>query len=119
MGAYSPAPVITPALHNRIMREVIQPTMAGMAKDGIPYTGFLYAGLMIGPGADSTRSLKVLEFNCRLGDPETQPIMMRIKNDLTQVFEYAVQGRLDESSEERRVGKEVVRTCRARGVTDS
>src|SRR5690606_12530452 len=74
MGAYSPAPVITPALHNRIMREVIQPTVAGMARDGIPYTGFLYAGLMIGPGADSTRSLKVLEFNCRMGDPETQPI---------------------------------------------
>ncbi|HEY9573807.1 MAG TPA: phosphoribosylamine--glycine ligase [Pusillimonas sp.] len=98
MGAYSPAPVITPALHNRIMREVIQPTMAGMAKDGIPYTGFLYAGLMIGPGADSTRSLKVLEFNCRMGDPETQPIMMRIKNDLTQVFELAVTGRLDEAA---------------------
>ncbi len=98
MGAYSPAPVITPALHNRIMREVIQPTMAGMAKDGIPYTGFLYAGLMIGPGADSARSLKVLEFNCRMGDPETQPIMMRIKNDLTQVFELAVAGRLDQAS---------------------
>ncbi|HWK69768.1 phosphoribosylamine--glycine ligase [Pollutimonas sp. M17] len=98
MGAYSPAPVITPALHNRIMREVIQPTVAGMARDGIPYTGFLYAGLMIGPGADSTRSLKVLEFNCRMGDPETQPIMMRIKNDLTQVFELAVAGRLDEAN---------------------
>ena len=98
MGAYSPAPVITPALHNRIMREVIQPTMAGMAKDGIPYTGFLYAGLMIGPGADSARSLRVLEFNCRMGDPETQPIMMRIKNDLTQVFELAVAGRLDQAS---------------------
>ncbi|MFW7343463.1 phosphoribosylamine--glycine ligase [Pollutimonas sp. H1-120] len=98
MGAYSPAPVITPALHNRIMREVIQPTTAGMSKDGIPYTGFLYAGLMIGPGADSTRSLKVLEFNCRMGDPETQPIMMRIKNDLTQVFELAVSGRLDQAS---------------------
>src|SRR3546814_3109246 len=67
----------------------------------IPYTGFLYAGLMIGPGADSTRSLKVLEFNCRMGDPETQPIMMRIKNDLTQVFELAVTGRLDEAAIER------------------
>src|SRR5690606_11088084 len=76
MGAYSPAPVITPALHNRIMREVIQPTVAGMARDGLPYTGFLYAGLMIGPGADSTLSLKVLEFNCRMGDPETQLILM-------------------------------------------
>ncbi|MGB3289979.1 MAG: phosphoribosylamine--glycine ligase [Burkholderiaceae bacterium] len=98
MGAYSPAPVITPALHNRIMREVIQPTVAGMAKDGIPYTGFLYAGLMIGAGPDATRPLKVLEFNCRMGDPETQPIMMRIKNDLTQVFELAVNGRLDQAN---------------------
>ncbi|MDS1142051.1 phosphoribosylamine--glycine ligase [Pusillimonas sp. SM2304] len=98
MGAYSPAPVITPALHNRIMREVINPTLSGMAKDGIPYTGFLYAGLMIGSGPDATRSLKVLEFNCRMGDPETQPIMMRIKNDLTGVFELAVNGRLDQAS---------------------
>ncbi|TEA78118.1 phosphoribosylamine--glycine ligase [Allopusillimonas ginsengisoli] len=97
MGAYSPAPVITPALHNRIMREVIQPTMAGMARDGLPYTGFLYAGLMIGDGPDATRPLKVLEFNCRMGDPETQPIMMRIKSDLTKVFELAVAGRLDEA----------------------
>src|SRR5690606_34684698 len=98
MGAYSPAPVITPALHNRIMREVINPTLAGMAKDGLPYTGFLYAGLMIGPGPDATRSLKVLEFNCRMGDPETQPIMMRIKNDLTEVFELAVNGQLDKAN---------------------
>lgn len=98
MGAYSPAPVITPALHNRIMREVINPTMAGMAKDGIPYTGFLYAGLMIGSGPDASRSLKVLEYNCRMGDPETQPIMMRIKNDLTEVFELAVAGRLNEAN---------------------
>ncbi len=86
MGAYSPAPVITPALHNRIMREIINPTMAGMTRDGIPYAGFLYAGLMIGEGPDATRSLKVLEFNCRMGDPETQPIMMRIKSDLTEVW---------------------------------
>ncbi|NYT64208.1 phosphoribosylamine--glycine ligase [Alcaligenaceae bacterium] len=98
MGAYSPAPVISPALHNRIMREVIHPTIAGMAKDGIVYTGFLYAGLMIGSGPDATRTLKVLEFNCRMGDPETQPIIMRVKNDLTQVFELAVDGRLDEAS---------------------
>lgn len=97
MGAYSPAPVISPALHNRIMREVIHPTIAGMARDGIPYTGFLYAGLMIGDGSDASRSLKVLEFNCRMGDPETQPIVMRIKNDLAQVFELAVAGRLDEA----------------------
>ena len=98
MGAYSPAPVVSPALHERIMQEVIHPTIAGMAKDGIPYTGFLYAGLMIGEGPDATRPLKVLEFNCRMGDPETQPIVMRIKNDLSQVFELAVEGRLDEAA---------------------
>ncbi|KAA0911886.1 phosphoribosylamine--glycine ligase [Pusillimonas sp. ANT_WB101] len=98
MGAYSPAPVITPALHNRIMREVIHPTMAGMAKDGLPYSGFLYAGLMIGDGPDATRTIKVLEYNCRMGDPETQPIMMRIKSDLTQVFEQAIAGKLDEAN---------------------
>lgn len=97
MGAYSPAPIVTPALHNRIMREVILPAVQGMARDGIPYTGFLYAGLMIGPGTDSQRSIKVLEFNCRLGDPETQPIMMRIKNDLPSVFEHALDGTLDQA----------------------
>lgn len=97
MGAYSPAPVISPALHNRIMREVIHPTVNGMAKDGIPFTGFLYAGLMIGSGPDSTRPIKVLEFNCRMGDPETQPIMMRIKNDLARVFELALAGQLDQA----------------------
>ncbi|PLC48293.1 phosphoribosylamine--glycine ligase [Pollutimonas subterranea] len=98
MGAYSPAPVISAALHDRIMREVIDPTIAGMAKDGIPYTGFLYAGLMIGSGPDATRTLKVLEFNCRMGDPETQPIVMRIKSDLAEVFELAVAQRLDEAT---------------------
>ena len=97
MGAYSPAPVVTPALHNRIMREVINPTMAGMARDGVPYTGFLYAGLMIGPGPDATRTLKVLEFNCRMGDPETQPIVMRIKSDFSETLELAIAGRLDEA----------------------
>src|SRR3546814_20129552 len=80
------------------MREVINPTLAGMAKDGIPYTGFLYAGLMIGPGPDAARALKVLEFNCRMGDPETQPIVMRIKNDLTEVFALAGTGRLDQAT---------------------
>ncbi len=98
MGAYSPAPVISAALHDRIMREVIDPTIAGMAKDGIPYTGFLYAGLMIGGGPDAARTLKVLEFNCRMGDPETQPIVMRIKSDLAQVFALAVDQRLNEAS---------------------
>lgn len=97
MGAYSPAPVVSPALHNRIMREVIHPTLQGMAKDGLPYTGFLYAGLMIGDGPDATRPLKVLEFNCRMGDPETQPIMMRIKSDLATVFEHAVNGTLEQA----------------------
>lgn len=97
MGAYSPAPIITPALHNRIMREVILPTVQGMNRDGIPYTGFLYAGLMIGPGADAQRTIKSLEFNCRLGDPETQPIMMRIKSDFTTIFEHAFHGTLDQA----------------------
>jgi phosphoribosylamine--glycine ligase len=78
MGAYSPAPVITPEIHARIMREVIIPAVNGMAADGIPYTGFLYAGVMI----DAAGNPKVLEFNCRLGDPETQPIMLRLKSDL-------------------------------------
>ncbi|NLC35321.1 MAG: phosphoribosylamine--glycine ligase, partial [Alcaligenaceae bacterium] len=100
MGAYSPAPVISPALHNRIMREVIHPTMAGMARDGLPYAGFLYAGLMIGPGPDATRSLKVLEFNCRMGDPETQPIVMRIKSDFSKTLEMAIDGRLNEAEAE-------------------
>ncbi|MBV2182462.1 MAG: phosphoribosylamine--glycine ligase [Castellaniella sp.] len=97
MGAYSPAPIVTPALHNRIMREVIQPAIQGMAHDGIPYTGFLYAGLMIGPGPDATRGLKVLEFNCRMGDPETQPIMLRVKNDFTETLEHALDGTLDQT----------------------
>ena len=97
MGAYSPAPIISPALHNRIMREIIQPAVHGMAHDGIPYTGFLYAGLMIGDGPDATRSLKVLEFNCRLGDPETQPIMLRMKSDFLDTLEHAVNGTLDQA----------------------
>jgi len=91
MGAYSPAPVVSPTVHDRIMREVIAPTVAGLAADGMPYTGFLYAGLMI--AADG--SPRVLEFNCRCGDPETQPIMMRLKSDLTLLCEAALAGRLD------------------------
>lgn len=97
MGAYSPAPIISPSMHNRIMREVIQPTIDGMARDGIPFTGFLYAGLMIGPGADSERSIKVLEYNCRMGDPETQPILMRVKSDFASVFEHAFKVSLDQA----------------------
>jgi phosphoribosylamine--glycine ligase len=92
MGAYSPAPVVTPELHARIMREVIYPTVEGMAADGIRYTGFLYAGIMV--AADG--SPRVLEFNCRMGDPETQPIMMRLKTDLVLLLEAAVSGKLDQ-----------------------
>ena len=94
MGAYSPAPVVTPALHTRIMREVIEPTVRGLSADGTPYTGFLYAGLMIAP--DGTP--RVLEFNCRLGDPETQPILMRLESDLTALCEAALGGRLETMS---------------------
>ncbi|MDZ7661003.1 phosphoribosylamine--glycine ligase [Thiohalophilus sp.] len=91
MGAYSPAPVVTPDIHDRVMREVIEPTIQGMAAEGHPYTGFLYAGLMIGP--DGTP--KVLEFNCRFGDPETQPILMRLRSDLVELCEAALDQRLD------------------------
>ena len=91
MGAYSPAPVVTPVLHARVMREIILPTVQGMAKDGIPFTGFLYAGLMI----DAKGNAKTLEFNCRMGDPETQPIMARLKTDLVTVMEHAIDGTLD------------------------
>jgi phosphoribosylamine---glycine ligase len=96
MGAYSPAPVVTPEVHARAMREIIIPTVEGMAKDGIPYTGFLYAGLMISPAGE----VKTLEFNCRMGDPETQPIMMRLKSDLVALAEHAVQGTLDQATTE-------------------
>lgn len=92
MGAYSPAPVVTPAVHARAMREIILPTVRGMEKDGIPYTGFLYAGLMIGKDGQ----VKTLEFNCRMGDPETQPIMMRLKSDLYDVMMAATSGTLDQ-----------------------
>ena len=91
MGAYSPAPIVTPAMHARIMREVILPAVNGMAADGIPYTGFLYAGVMI--GADGAP--KVLEFNCRMGDPETQPIVVRLKSDFVDLVDHAVAGTLD------------------------
>ena len=96
MGAYSPAPVVTPAVHARVMREVIDPAIAGMRADGIPYSGFLYAGLMIGPGGQ----LKVLEFNCRMGDPETQPILLRLKSDLVTLLEHALEGTLDTAEAE-------------------
>lgn len=97
MGAYSPAPVVSPKIHERIMREVIEPTIAGMKADGLPYTGFLYAGVMIGQGDDETRSISVLEFNCRMGDPETQPILMRLKSDLLDALDAAVDAKLDQA----------------------
>jgi phosphoribosylamine--glycine ligase len=106
MGAYSPAPVVTPAVHARIIREVIHPAVAGMAAEGVPYSGFLYAGLMI----DKAGAPHVVEFNCRLGDPETQPIMMRLKSDLFEILEHAVAGTLDkiEAEWDRRVALGIV-----------
>ena len=96
MGAYSPAPIVTPKVHARVMREIIQPAVQGMAQDGHPYTGFLYAGLMI----DSAGNPRTLEFNCRLGDPETQPILMRLKSDLLELIEHALAGTLDRAEAE-------------------
>jgi phosphoribosylamine---glycine ligase len=106
MGAYSPAPVVTPAIHAKVMREVIQPALAGMEKDGTPYSGFLYAGLMI----TKDGRVRVLEFNCRMGDPETQPIIMRLKSDLVGLLEHALAGTLDkvEAEWDRRVALAVV-----------
>ncbi len=106
MGAYSPAPVVTPEVHGRAMREVILPTLRGMEKEGTPYTGFLYAGLMI----DSAGAPRVVEFNCRMGDPETQPIMMRLKSDFLDLLEHAVDGTLDraEAAWDRRAALGVV-----------
>jgi phosphoribosylamine--glycine ligase len=96
MGAYSPAPVVTPEVHARIMREVILPAVAGMAADGVPYTGFLYAGVMI----DAAGAPRVLEFNCRLGDPETQPLLFRLKSDLVDLLLHGVAGTLDQAAAE-------------------
>lgn len=106
MGAYSPAPVVTPEVHAKVMREIILPTVRGMEADGIPFTGFLYAGLMIGKDG----SVKTLEFNARMGDPETQPIMMRLKSDAVKMFEHAIAGTLDQAEAEwdRRVALGIV-----------
>ena len=106
MGAYSPAPIVTPEMHARIMREIIWPTVHGMTRDGIQYTGFLYAGVMI----DAEGDPKTLEFNCRFGDPETQPIMMRLKSDLVDLVEHGINGTLDKVDAEwdRRVALGVV-----------
>ena len=91
MGAYSPAPVVTPEVHARVMREIVEPTVRGMAEDGVPFTGFLYAGLMI----DASGAPKVIEFNVRFGDPETQPVMLRLDSDLVELLDAAIDGRLD------------------------
>ena len=106
MGAYSPAPVVTPQIHAKVMREIIQPTLAGMVAEGTPYTGFLYAGLMI----DAAGNPRVVEFNCRMGDPETQPILMRLKSDLVELIDAALKGALDtaEAEWDRRIALGVV-----------
>ncbi len=106
MGAYSPAPCVTPEVHAKAMREIILPTVRGMAADGIPFSGFLYAGLMIGKDG----SVKTLEFNCRMGDPETQPILMRMKSDFVKLLEHGINGMLDqvEAEWDRRVALGVV-----------
>jgi phosphoribosylamine--glycine ligase len=91
MGAYSPAPVVTPEVHHRVMREIVTPAVKGMAADGTAYTGFLYAGLMI----DREGAPRVVEFNCRLGDPETEPILMRLKTDFFELVEHGIEGTLD------------------------
>ncbi|MDR1529105.1 MAG: phosphoribosylamine--glycine ligase [Burkholderiales bacterium] len=96
MGAYSPAPIITPQLHAYVMRKIITPTIQGMAEDGIRFSGFLYAGLMI----DKNNQPKTLEFNCRMGDPETQPIMMRLKTDFVDLLEHGINGTLDQIESE-------------------
>jgi phosphoribosylamine--glycine ligase len=106
MGAYSPAPVVTPTVHARIIREVIAPAIAGMAAEGMPYIGFLYAGVMI----DDHGAPRVLEFNCRLGDPETQPILTRLTSDFTVLVDHALAGTLDrvEAEWDRRAALTVV-----------
>jgi len=96
MGAYSPAPVVTPKIHARVMREIILPAVQGMAKDGVPFVGFLYAGLMIGKDGHP----RTVEFNCRLGDPEAEPIILRLKSDLLELVERALEGKLDGANPE-------------------
>ena len=118
MGAYSPAPVVTPAIHEKVMNEIILPTVRGMAADGIPFTGFLYAGLMIGKDAKGETTVKTLEFNCRMGDPETQPIMSRLQSSLADLCLAAIDGKLDtvQAQWDDRVALGVV--CAARGYPE-
>ena len=118
MGAYTPAPVVTPAIHEKVMNEIILPTVRGMAADGIPFTGFLYAGLMIGKDAKGETTVKTLEFNCRMGDPETQPIMSRLQSSLADLCLAAIDGKLDtvQAQWDDRVALGVV--CAARGYPE-
>ena len=115
MGAYSPAPVVTPNVHAKVMHEIIMPTITGMARDGVPFTGFLYAGLMI----DAQGQPRTIEFNTRMGDPETQPIMMRLKSDLLDVLLHGTDGTLDqvELQWDRRVALGVVMAARGYPMT--
>ena len=119
MGAYSPAPVVTPEIHAMAMREIIRPTVQGMLADGIRYTGFLYAGLMISQDAEGRPTVKTLEFNCRMGDPETQPILSRMRSDFGLILQAAVNGQLDQVEIEwdRRVALGVV--LAAKGYPES
>jgi phosphoribosylamine--glycine ligase len=114
MGAYSPAPVVTPALHEIVMREIVQPTLQGMQADGVPYSGFLYAGLMI----DNSGQPRVLEFNCRLGDPETQPILMRLRSPLAPLIDAAIDGRIGAAALQWDPGTSVGVVLAARGYPD-
>lgn len=119
MGAYSPAPCVTPEVYQKAMNEIIRPTVEGMAADGIPFTGFLYAGLMIGKDREGALTVKTLEFNCRFGDPETQPIMSRMKSSFVDLVDAAIEGRLDQVQVEwdERFALGVV--CAARGYPDA
>ena len=118
MGAYSPAPVVTSAIHEKVMNEIILPTVRGMAADGIPFTGFLYAGLMIGTNPKGETTVKTLEFNCRMGDPETQPIMSRLQSPLADLCQAAIDGKLDtvKAQWDERVALGVV--CASRGYPE-
>ena len=119
MGAYSPAPIVTETVHEKVMQEIILPTVKGMASDGVPFTGFLYAGLMIGHDTTGAMTVKTVEFNCRMGDPETQPIMSRMKSSLVDLVQAAIAGKLNEVSVQwdPRVALGVV--CAAQGYPDS
>ena len=118
MGAYSPAPIVTTEIHEQVMREIIRPTVEGMASDGTPFTGFLYAGLMIDRDEEGRNVVKTLEFNCRMGDPETHPIMSRLKSSLVDMVMAAIEGQLDtvQAQWDERVALGVV--CAARGYPE-